>query len=110
MSGLQPGHYSNLTAPNKYNKIISGIYLVFYSAVVTMLHGPLNIIFSHVYRRVYMSRPFHYRLLIHKTMFTAVSSPDGDTVCCLTRQCSERTLGLKCDNFVVLVESTVTRK
>ena len=26
-----------------YNKIISGIYLVFYSSVTTMMHGPINI-------------------------------------------------------------------
>jgi len=30
-------------AYKKYNKIISGIYLVFYSSVITMMHGPINI-------------------------------------------------------------------
>jgi len=32
-------------AYKKYNKIIIGIQLVFYSSVVTMMHGPINIIF-----------------------------------------------------------------
>ena len=30
-------------AYKKYNKIISGIYLVFYSSVITMMHGPISI-------------------------------------------------------------------
>ena len=27
----------------KYNKITSGIQLVFYSSAITMMHGPINI-------------------------------------------------------------------
>jgi len=30
-------------AYKKYNKIISGIYLVLYSSVITMMHGTINI-------------------------------------------------------------------
>ena len=30
-------------AHKKYNKIISGIYFVFYSSVITKMHGPINI-------------------------------------------------------------------
>jgi len=30
-------------AYNKYNKITSDIYLVFYSSIITMMHGPINI-------------------------------------------------------------------
>ena len=30
-------------AYKKHNKIISDIYLVFYSSVITMMHGPTNI-------------------------------------------------------------------
>jgi len=30
-------------AYKKYNKITSGIKLVFYSLVITMMHGPVNI-------------------------------------------------------------------
>ena len=30
-------------AYKKYNKIISDIYLVFYSSVITMMYGPRNI-------------------------------------------------------------------
>jgi len=30
-------------AYKNYNKIISDIYLVFYSSVITMMHGPINI-------------------------------------------------------------------
>jgi hypothetical protein len=33
------------SACKKYNKIISGIWLVFYSSVITMMHGPINIRF-----------------------------------------------------------------
>jgi len=80
VSGLQPGHYSSLTAPylqhtanqerndqcgnqhhsrellmmgivmfetcwayKKYNKISSGIYLFFFSSVITMMHGTINV-------------------------------------------------------------------
>jgi len=31
------------SAYKKYNKIISDLYLVFYSSVITMMHGPTNI-------------------------------------------------------------------
>jgi len=31
------------SAYEKYNIIIRGIYLVFYSSVITMMHGPTNI-------------------------------------------------------------------
>ena len=31
------------SAYKKYNKIISGIYLVSYSSVITMMHGPTHI-------------------------------------------------------------------
>jgi len=33
-------------AYKKYDKILSGIYSAFYSSVITMLHGPINIINS----------------------------------------------------------------
>jgi len=32
-------------ASKNYNKIVSGIWLVFYSSVITMMHGPINIRF-----------------------------------------------------------------
>jgi hypothetical protein len=35
------------SAYKKCNKITSGIELVFYSSVITMMHGPLSISFSH---------------------------------------------------------------
>jgi len=38
------------SAYKKYNKIISDIYLVFYSSVITMMHGPINIRFGMVTR------------------------------------------------------------
>jgi hypothetical protein len=31
------------SAHKKYNKITSGIQLVFYSSAITMMHGPINI-------------------------------------------------------------------
>ena len=38
-----------------YNKIISGIQLVFYSSVITMVHGPINITFiSWLYKTVFL--------------------------------------------------------
>jgi len=37
------------SAYKKHNKIISGIYLVFYSSVITMMHCPANIIFHYNY-------------------------------------------------------------
>jgi len=39
------------SAYKKYNKIISGIYLVFYSSVITMMHGPINIRYTHIHIR-----------------------------------------------------------
>ena len=33
-------------AYEKYNKLTSGIQLIFYSSVTTMMHGPINISFS----------------------------------------------------------------
>ena len=36
------------SAYKKYNKKISGIWLAFYSSVITMMHGPTNIKFANV--------------------------------------------------------------
>jgi len=41
------------SAYKKYNKIISGIYLVFYSSVITMMHGPINIRYTHIHTSIY---------------------------------------------------------
>ena len=49
MGIVVPETYS---AYKKYNIITSGIYLVFYSSVITMMHGPTNI-----------------KLLIHSVIF-----------------------------------------
>jgi len=42
---------------------------------------------------------------MRKTRFTAVYSPSGDTECCVAQLCSDRAMGLKCDNSVELVDS-----
>ena len=36
-------------AYKKYNKIISGIYLVLYTSVIAMMHRPINIRFLYIY-------------------------------------------------------------
>jgi len=39
----------------KWNKIASDIKLIFYSLTITMMHGPINVKYGILFRRLFMS-------------------------------------------------------
>jgi len=63
-------------AYKKHNKIIIGIYLVFYSSVITMMHGPMNIRFPLLVSNLQV----HHQeaITVHAARIYGVSSREHD--------------------------------
>jgi len=52
-------------AHKKWNKIASDIKLVFYSSTITMMHGPINIIYIYIYIYIYPHTYTHFGASLH---------------------------------------------